>query len=211
MVRSRLRKTYRFPILLPSSRRRRNTDFSGITSKDRSRSTRLSSCFGPQSAPTEARTDVAPSVRSCVVFFLKTPVSTGYLKNTQDTYPPSGVLVTVKTTPLFSRVHGTRAYAVRRFKALVNSRFTCRSNSFRLTGSGTNKPVTVTVVPRLRRLVISICERRRHLYLKNNTYLACNFPVATRETTSAIEYKNGAHRCLRRGRCSDSDTLRESA
>lgn len=87
-----------------------------------------------------------------------------------------------------------------------------RSNSFRLTGSGTNKPVTVTVVPRLRRLVISICEVAggKDLYLENNTaHLAGNLPVAAGEPTSAIEDKNGTHRCLRRGRGGDSDTLRQ--
>ena len=161
-----LRRTYFFPTS-PFSPRRRRADFSGITSKHRSRSTRLSSCFRPQSAPTEFRTEVAPSVRSWVVFFLTPPLASltaqrGHPKNTYDTYPPSGVLETVRMTPLFSLVQGTSEYAVRRFNAFVNSRFAWRSSSFRLTGSGTNKPVTVTVVPRY---VTFISMYKRILFL----------------------------------------------
>jgi hypothetical protein len=71
----------------------------------------------------------------------------------------------------------------------------------------------VTVVPRLHRLVVSMCEKKRGiLYLKNkNTHLAGNFPIGTGEVTSTIEHKNGTHRRLRRGRGGDSDGLRERA
>ena len=76
-----------------------------------------------------------------------------------------------------------------------------------------NNPVTVTVVPRFRHLVISIREREwGNSYLeKNNAHLAGNLPVTTGEATSFIEDKNGAHWRLCRGRCGDSDALRESA
>ncbi len=51
--------------LRTSPSRRRKTALSEPTSKDIGR---FSSCFGPQSAPTETRIDVAQSIQSCTVF-----------------------------------------------------------------------------------------------------------------------------------------------
>ena len=102
---------------------------------------------------------------------------------------------------------------MKRFNAFVNSRFAWRSNFLRLRGNGTNKPITVTVVPRFRHLLISTRERERgNSYLENNnTHLAGNLPATTGEATSFIEDKNGAHRRLDGGRCGDSGALREGA
>ncbi len=123
----------------------------------------------------------------------------------QDTHPPSGVLEIVKTTPLFSLVHGSRAKAVRRCNALRNSRFAWRSSSFRLTDSSVNKPIMATVI--MHCATISTWTGQGNM--GRGAKLTSNLPAVAGEATGTIESENRAHLCLSRSRRGDADALRK--
>jgi hypothetical protein len=53
--------------------------------------------------------------------------------------------------------------------------------------------------------------KRRNRFFLEDAHLPGNLPTGTGKAAAAIEEKDGAHGCLRRGRSGDTDALGESA
>ena len=121
---------------------------SGSTKRSPATGTSCSTAFDPHRAVIDDFREGEPSVWIWSDFLLadshkEHPKALGQLA-----YPVSDTCISVSLTPPFSCEQGTSAYALMSVNTLPNSRFACRSNSFRRTGSGVKRPRSMTVVPR---------------------------------------------------------------